>query len=264
MASGKKNYFRHSFHARKHPDIVGLIEDHGKEAYFHFFALTEVCAEKASDQTKPDWNFVFRRSTLCRELLVTNSRLGRHLLAMVPSLVDDIVVTEKDVQILFPKLSKYMGWYDSKSDSKTSNKTKLNETKSNETKLNSEKEIGAKKIFPDVTPQEILRKPSPLSVYFSDAPEIQEWLNAGVHETHMMLLKKYSHHEVVELITKAYAWAIPKQQDAGAWLYTFVSNKSMQAFGANRAHKSKSRATPGNPTGNPYLNDDGSVKEGLA
>ncbi len=122
MASGKKNYFRHSFHARKHSDIAGLIEDHGKEAYFHFFALVELCAEQASDSFPEDSRFTFRRSTVCRELLVTNSRLSRHLLVTVPSLVDDIVVTENSVEILFPKLAKYMGKYETKSTSKTPNK----------------------------------------------------------------------------------------------------------------------------------------------
>jgi len=132
MASGKKNYFRHSFHARKNADIAGLIEDHGKEAYFHFFGLVEVCAEKASDKFPDDSRFIFRRSTLCRELLVTNSRLARHLVAMTPSLVDQVVVTEKEVEILFPKLAKYMGKYESKLLSNSPNKRKeIKEKKEN-------------------------------------------------------------------------------------------------------------------------------------
>lgn len=267
MASGKKNYFRHSFHARKHPDIVGLIEDHGKEAYFHFFALAEVCAEKASDQLNPDWKFIFRRSTLCRELLVTNSRLVRHLVAMTPSLVDQVVATEKEVQILFPKLSKYMGWYESKLDSKTSNKTKLSEIKQNEIKLNTENKTEAKKILSKVEPVEALKKPSPLSFLFDQKPEVQDWLNAGTHETHLMLVKKFSHHVLVELIESAYLWAQPKSVRAEAWLLTFVSSKDTHGLGANQAKKAFSKKTHGlaptteNPTGNPYIQE--AIDKGL-
>jgi hypothetical protein len=243
VASGKKNYFRHSFQARKHPDIVRMIEEHGKDAYFNFFALVEVCAEKASDKFPEDAKFVFRRSTLCHELLVTNSRLSRHLLAMTPSLVDEAVVTEKEVVLLFPKLRKYVGKYEVKLDSNSPNKRKEKERKEKEIKLNSETEIEAKKILPSDSPQENLKKPSPLSVYFSDAPEIQEWLDAGFHETHLQLLKKYSHHEVVDLVAKAFAWATPRNQKAEGWLYTFVSNKSTNAYGANRPEQKKPKLT---------------------
>jgi uncharacterized phage protein (TIGR02220 family) len=161
VASGKKNYFRHSFHARKHPAIAGLIDDLGKEAYFHFFALVEVCAEQASDRFPDDSRFVFRRSTLCHDLLVTNSRLSRHLLAMVPSLVDDVVVTEKTVEILFPKLAKYMGRYDSKLDSNSPNKRKEKEIKENKSKEKEDApsaspvlEIVAEKNLPEIQPQD--------------------------------------------------------------------------------------------------------------
>lgn len=151
MASGKKNYFRHSFLARKHPAIAGLIDDHGKEAYFHFFALVELCAEQASDGFPPGGRFVFRRSTLCRELLVTNSRLSHHLLVTTPSLVDHILVTEKEVEILFPKLAKYMGKYETKLPSNSPNKRKEKEIKENKTKE------GEEFVWCGVSPDEIVQ-----------------------------------------------------------------------------------------------------------
>jgi hypothetical protein len=114
MASGKKNYFRHSIFARKDSKIVQLIDDHGKEAYFHYFALLELCAEVASNEFPANGEFVFRRSTLCHELRVTNSRLAQHLLAMESSLLCHAVLTEKDCKIVLPKLAKYMGKYESK------------------------------------------------------------------------------------------------------------------------------------------------------
>jgi hypothetical protein len=144
MASGKKNYFRHDFNARKHPSIAGLIDDHGKEAYFHFFAIVELCAQKASDGFPSDSRFVFRRSTLCHELFVTNSRLAHHLLAITPSLVDQVLVEEKEVTIVFSKLRKYMGKYESKLPSNSPNKIKEKEIKEKESKV---KEIKANELF---------------------------------------------------------------------------------------------------------------------
>ncbi len=129
MASGKKNYFRHSFNASKDPKVVGLIDDHGKEAYFHYFRLLELCANEASEGFPEDSKFTFRRSTLCRELFVTNSRLTHHLLAIQSSLLGEVVVSEKEVQILLPNLAKYMGKYETKLSSNVSNKRKEKERK---------------------------------------------------------------------------------------------------------------------------------------
>lgn len=262
MASGKKNYFRHSFHARKHEEIARLIDDHGKEAYFHFFVLCEICAERASDRFPEDNLFIFRRSTLCRELLVTNSRLSRHLLTMVPSLVDDIVVTENDAKILFPKLRKYMGRYETKLDSNSPNKRKEKEIKENKIII-SEPE----KNLPKKDSQQILKKASPLSFLFGANPEIQAWLNEGVFETHTLLLKKYSHHELVDLVQKAFGWAEPRKIKAETWLYTFVSNKNTHGYGLNQPQKSFSKKGHGvmpsdqNPTGNPYVQE--AIEKGL-
>jgi hypothetical protein len=105
---------------------------------------------------------------------------------------------------------------------------------------------------------ETIKKPSPLSFLFHSNPELQNWLNEGIHETHLMLLKKYSHHELADLIEKAFAWAAPRSIRAESWLYTFVSNKNTHGFNPNQAQasfKTKTHgvvATPENPTGNPY------------
>jgi hypothetical protein len=134
LASGKKNYFRHHFNASKDPKVVALIDDFGKEAYFHYFRLLELCASIASDEFPEDHKFTFRRSTVCQELRVTNSRLTHHLLAIQSSLLGEVLVTQKEVQILFPKLSKYMGKYETKLPSNTPNKRKEKKRKENKIK----------------------------------------------------------------------------------------------------------------------------------
>jgi len=81
-------------------------------------------------------------------------------------------------------------------------------------------------------------------------------LNEGTFETHLLLLKKYqSHHELVDLVEKAFAWGAPKNKRAESWLYTFVSNKITNGFGLNSPKKQKTTPTPSNPTGNPYLEE---------
>ena len=122
MASGKKNYFRHSFSAGKDDKIVSLICDYGKEAYFHYFRLLELCGEQAADEI-PE-KFVFHRRTLCAELMVTSSRLGRHLLAMQSALLLEYVLSAGKVEILIPNLPKYLGRYSNKNPPNSSNKRK--------------------------------------------------------------------------------------------------------------------------------------------
>lgn len=136
MASGKKNYFRHSNQARKDPKIMDLITNFGKEAYFHFFCIVEMCAESASDKFPENGKFVFHRRTLCAEMMVTNSRLVHHLVAIRSSHLGDHVVNENMVEIHIPNLSKYMGKYETKCESNSPNKIKENKTKINKIKHN--------------------------------------------------------------------------------------------------------------------------------
>ena len=129
MASGKKNYFRHYFNAGRDDKIVELIANHGKQAYFHYFRLIELCAEKESEN--PSDKYIFHRRTLCAELLVTNSKLGHHLLAMQSSLLLQYVMDDRKVEVLLPKLLKYMGRYQNKNTSNSPNKRKENKRKEN-------------------------------------------------------------------------------------------------------------------------------------
>ena len=132
MGNGRKKYFRHSTSARLDEKIVNLIAMHGKEAYFHYFALLEMCAQKAlADDLSGDQTFVFHKRTVCNELMVTPQRLSRHLVAIQSSLLGDLVVTQERVEIKFPNLPKYLGRYTNKNTSKTPNKRKENKRKEN-------------------------------------------------------------------------------------------------------------------------------------
>jgi hypothetical protein len=111
-------------------------------------------------------------------------------------------------------------------------------------------------------------KASPLSFLFHHRPDIQDWLNKGNHDTHLIIVRERSHHEIVDLIPKAYDWALPKNMRAESFLITFFNNKNTHGYGANQAQKSFKRKgagltpTPENPTGDPYLQE--AIDKGLA
>ena len=137
MASGKKNYFRHSFYAHKDDKIMSLVDKHGKEAYFHFFVILELCGEQASE-SMPE-SFVFHPRTLCSALLVRRHRLLLKLLQLQDESILEVVHTEDKVELRIPNFPKYLGYYQSKLQTKTPNKRKEKERKVNKKKTDKSK-----------------------------------------------------------------------------------------------------------------------------
>lgn len=84
----------------------------------------------------------------------------------------------------------------------------------------------------------IIIKPSPLSFLFDQMPAVQDWLNNGSHDTHALLVTKFSHHVLAEEIPKMFAWASKKDVRAENWMYPKLLNVDTQAYTANSAKKS--------------------------
>lgn len=99
----------------------------------------------------------------------------------------------------------------------------------------------------------IIIKASPLSFLFEKYPDVQEWLNNGSHDTHALLISKFSHHILAEEVPKLFIWAHKKQVRAESWMHTKLLNIETKAYGSKQAQKSKTAVTPDNPTGDPYL-----------
>ena len=225
MASVKFSYFRHSVNARnddKIREFSRLLERKSKEAYFYFFTLIELCA---SESTEGQTEFKIHNNTL-RTLWETNAK---GVQSLCKSLATSALVMCKPcanhVVFSIPNLPIYLGLYDVK-------KRKEKERKEEES---------------------IINKASPLSFLFHHRPDIQKWLNEGNHDTHNVILaRNKSHHEIFEIIEKAYGWAQPKNKRADSWVLTFFDNKKPSGFGSNLAQESKTLITPDNPTGNPY------------
>lgn len=243
------DYFKHYSTAGEGNTLNHLFEEFGHHGYAYWFLLLELCNHNWDGKSEP--SFTFFESIVRKKLRISSTKLKLFLNFCSTKTELSFNISGKDLNIHIPMLLEV--------------KTSRNVIKSNKNQLTVYIEENRERIeenrlleapeknLPEKNSQEILRKPSPLSFLFQSAPEIQSWLDAGTHETHMMLIKKYSHHELVDLVEKAYAWAIPKGQRAESWLYTFVSNKTTSGYGFNKGQKKNSLVTPDNPTGDPYL-----------
>lgn len=218
-----------------------------------WFALCEISGEMLADGH--EWPLKFNQSRLYKELRCNHSKLNSFFTYVEHRRKISVTYVQPTFSLEIPSLSKYIGKYSEISP----NKRKEKEIKEKEIKLISEKEISPEKNLPEKDSQEKLKKQSPLSFLFHDQ-DIKNWLDAGTHETHMILLKKFSHHELAEQIERAFVWATEKGTRAEQWLYTWMSNKSTQAYGYKNNRKNKI-TSPENPTGDPYLQE--AIDKGL-
>lgn len=134
MASGKKNYFRHSFFAREDAKIQELIGIMGKEGYFYFFTLLELCGRQWSEGCNE--RFELHPLTL-RSTWVTSSNKLHSVLGCLAQC--GLIVHSKQENfylITIPKFSKYLGLYSAKSETKTPKERKEKEIKEKERKGN--------------------------------------------------------------------------------------------------------------------------------
>lgn len=133
MARGDRNYFRHSVHAGEDHKICHLMDRLGREGYFYFFTLVELCVMMAddTDQTefsihpavlKNRWrthhNFVPTvLSVMAQCGLIEHSLNGQRSPTEQP-------LNTQWVTVRIPNLSKFIGKY-------AVNKIKQNKTKQN-------------------------------------------------------------------------------------------------------------------------------------
>jgi len=138
MASGKKNYFRHSIFARNDEFIMCMIEKFGLQSYYYYFALLEMCGEKSSDEIPK--SFKFHRSTLVKGLRCSTRKLNLFLTYLQGSSKVLHTYSGGIYEIIIPNFSKYMGYY--------KNKTPLNKEKKRKV-LNKEKEKDVRPVRPN-------------------------------------------------------------------------------------------------------------------
>ena len=108
MTSGKKNYFRHSVQARRDNKIVEILSK-GKENYFFFFALVEMCTEQALAHSIALQEYSFHRLTVASELRITNAKIEARLGVLQAVGLIHFEIDETTVRIIIPSLPKYLG-----------------------------------------------------------------------------------------------------------------------------------------------------------
>lgn len=162
MASGKKNYFRHSINARNDEVLIDAMNKFGPKAYFFWFALLEICAEQWCQDSKVV--FIFHESRLYQELKC-NRRTLKPLLNYFQSsskLVWNQSGTSLKVEI--PKLLEYIGSYGKNSPNKRKEKerkekeTKVNETNTEFKNLNSGTDVPMPKKQAEVLEKKVVDK----------------------------------------------------------------------------------------------------------
>lgn len=120
MATGKRNYFRHSFSAHRDDKIMEAVDKYGKQAYFHYFVLLELCGEIAEHGEQTE--FVFHPRILCNNLLVKKNKLRMHLEYLHNILLIFLEYSDDKVKITVPNLPKYLGSYKKEGRNKEINK----------------------------------------------------------------------------------------------------------------------------------------------
>ena len=250
MASGKKNYFRHSFFARNDMKLKLLRDKVGVGFYFYFFSLLEQCGEASSDQLKDIYEF---HDSTIRSLWSVNLKKSERIANEMMSVgLLEFKKLENSFQFTIPNFAKYLGKYETKNDPNSPNKRKEKEIKEKETKLNTEDKTEGKSHL--VEPGTIIKKPSPLSRLFDHMPEVQAWLDQGSHDTHTLMLKNFPVVVLTAEIPDMFIWAMRNNIRAEHWMLKRLNNiDTSKAFKPTKKSFSTNPFTStSNPTGNPY------------
>lgn len=134
MASGKKNYFRHSTSAFEDEKIQKCIQLLGYEGYAFYFILVELLAKQCENSFKnpitlhqQSIRIVWRKQQQsCEKVIRKLEESGLFVATFRESFVDFYI----------PNLEKYMGFYTNKSDPNTPKESKIKEKKVKESKEN--------------------------------------------------------------------------------------------------------------------------------
>lgn len=144
MASGRKNYFRHSFFAVEDEKIQRVIDEMGFEGYGYYFSLLELLGRKCSESVE---NPITIHQQSLRSLWRKHSKSCRKVVEKLHK-SGLFVATFKgnNVEFDIPNLSKYLGKYTDKMppngpNKRKEKKKKVKEIKEKETEIKYPEEI---------------------------------------------------------------------------------------------------------------------------
>ena len=110
MASGRKDYFRHSMHAHRDDKIAQLIEIGGYESLAIWWVLLELCAIEYS-QTGERENFTFTKAKLRRSFGKHWRSLRKSFNFMATFSLLSLKESEQSCNFSIPNFKKYIGSY---------------------------------------------------------------------------------------------------------------------------------------------------------
>lgn len=133
MASGKKNYFRHSFFAHNDIKLKRFRDEIGIGFYFYYFSLLECLGTECEYESRDTFEIHF--STL-RSLWGGNLKKINNILSKMNAV--GLIFCENgdnSFVISIPNFPKYLGKYANKKESNYPNKRKENKIKEKESKV---------------------------------------------------------------------------------------------------------------------------------
>lgn len=172
MASGKKNYFRHSMNARNDHKLRTFMDSFGRnwrDGYFYFFTLLELCG---NDAQEGKIEHTFHKKTL-RELWGVSAQ-GVHDVCTrcTQSALVMCKVDANHVTFSLPNLLNYTGRYDSKAPNK---ENKINKEKKEE-KASPVVVLEPEKNLPEIQPQDFRNPKDSVNagLFAIEAPTLDE------------------------------------------------------------------------------------------
>ena len=138
MASGRKNYFRHSFFARNDPKLLDFRDEVGIGFYFYYFSLLELCGEQSSENLKDFYEF--HHSTIRRLWGTSMAKSEKVADKMRRVGLLEFQKREKTFIFTIPNFAKFMGKYTNKMQPNVPNKRKEKEIKEKKRKEKESKE----------------------------------------------------------------------------------------------------------------------------
>lgn len=171
MASGKKNYFRHSFNARNDEFVIELINQFKEKGYFMWFALVEICAEMVNDGHQQPLKF--NRSRLTRELRCSQGTLNLFLTYCEGRSKVLHTYLEPTYNLEIPSLLKFVGKYSENAPNKRKEK-EIKEKESITPELKIVETQEAKKNLPKVSPQDFRNPKDSTPLFEVEAPALEE------------------------------------------------------------------------------------------
>lgn len=214
MGRGDRNYFRHSTNASQDEKICKAIDAIGREAYFYYFSLIELCVSMADEAGQT--SYTIHQKVISNQWRMQKQSAHKVLTKLQQSGLLVVTKLEQSYQLDIPNLMKYFGSY-------AVNKRK--EIKLKEIKLNkNKKEINKENPGQQVADTDCHVEPLIISIWntkIRTLPKVKT-VSANRKKRCSELLKQHGNKEYwVELVEKINETPFLNGANKNNWKATF-------------------------------------------